>query len=191
MKTIETVCGKGLSETIQRLIENAPAQTTFNGLRVRAKYATTKPMDVSTQYWRDWEMRSFIHKHQPATIKQRAIDAAKWNKAKQIAEALRSSAPCDLSDLPAVLGWLKSYVLTADECGQSVVIEDRDRWEAAGYVPDMNLHDAFNGEDPINFAGYIVGQVMTYPHPNLILGFIEQWSTKFGPVKSPILPSLN
>ena len=52
MKTIGLLPGQRIETVARVLCCAAPARADFNGIPLRARYATTKPRDIVASYWR-------------------------------------------------------------------------------------------------------------------------------------------
>lgn len=59
MKTIELVRGRRIENIAIFLCACAPARADFNGIWIRARYATTKPRDIVAYYRRKSDERSW------------------------------------------------------------------------------------------------------------------------------------
>lgn len=58
MIELQTLPGDRIEDTAEKLVRACPARAIFNGVAVRARYATTNPRDIVTQYYRISNERS-------------------------------------------------------------------------------------------------------------------------------------
>ncbi len=182
---IDALLGGHVEEMARQLVAHAPAVCDFNGIRIRARYATTRPADIVAYYMRCLSENSITWKHSPEGRRYEAdrVQRVEMASAKmKIAMAALSSL--DFDDAGAVLGWLESVLEPADIVG---VEYDRARvqrlFAKAGWISGANTGQAFEPENSVNVAGWIVGQWLRCGYPGLGR-FISDWRAKFQAVPS-------
>lgn len=77
MQTIDIIAGTRIEDAAALLVARAPACAEFNGLRIRARYATTRPVDIVAKFFRDSETRSIVWAASPEG-KRSATKMAEW-----------------------------------------------------------------------------------------------------------------
>lgn len=181
MKTIEFYAGTRIDEAAEALVHLAPAAAMFNGIRVRARYATTKPQDIVAQFERDQTAAAIRWETSAAGKRSRADQERRWREAQALVDVcIEALTELDMADPRSVLTWVDRMSAPADHVG---VTYDHDavikQFVAAGWAPGVNCRPAFNGEDARNVAGWIVGQWLAHKWPG-VSSFIEDWRAKFG-----------
>jgi len=184
MRTIDLLAGTDIRDAAALLVASAPACADFNGIRIRARFATTNPRDIVAMYWRLSDERSYVYQCSPEG--RRAADESKRDVAAKQATVDRMMLVLpDFDNVPAVLAWVDEFTSAADRVGvmfnRSVIV---DAFKAGGWPPGINCGDDFDGDDARNFAGRIVGQVLDgyEKHgacPPIVHSFVEQWSERF------------
>ena len=175
--------GMRLDNAALLLIENAPACIVFNGILIRAKYKTTRHMDIVNQWHRVYTTEAIVYKHSPAYIKHCVDNAARTaaNQAKVDAALARLWPTTSLNFNVAsdVLTLLESIVDAADDV--DVVLDMsavKATFAAYGWETGANCGPYFNADDARNVAGWIVGQWFHCRHP-MAVEFIKDWRMKF------------
>lgn len=188
MKKLDLLPGTLISRASAMLVEQAPAHATFNGIAIRARYATTHPRDVEAHYHRLSELRSIQWRASPAGRTYAERDAREIREAQEKLDALMvllmKLSATELADTGATLAWITHAVALLDRVG---VVSDKPAivlaFEAAGWVANACCGDAFDGEDEGTFARYIVGQFLNglnhgAANPE-IMQLISDWRAKF------------
>lgn len=91
----------------------------------------------------------------------------------------------DFDDFPALLDWMCAMQNSGDDIDVELnAIKILEVFERHGYIPNMNCANAFDENDPENYLGYIVGQVLhciaSRGHINQIVHhFAKLWREKF------------
>lgn len=180
MKTIQLRLGQSIESGARELCAQAPARADFNGIMLRARYATTRPEDVAMEYGRRSRAQSAMWSP------ERTARAARW-AAEQEATRKRIAAECsalptiDWTDHAEPLAWIERVVEEniPNASGIASIFGER------GYVADACTDDAFDGENRDNVARFIVGQAMANLarvgaiHP-MCGEFVRRWRSKFG-----------
>jgi hypothetical protein len=180
MQQIDFVAGTSIHDAARKLVASAPAFGVFNGIRIRARHATTHASDVVHQFHREMDTRCVVWANS-AEGKRAAAERATEIVQKQatVDRHIERLLWLDCSDPRAVLYWLGGIVEAADDVG---VTYDRkfvvETFTARGWDPGVNCGPEFNESDARNFAGYIVGQWLECGHP-MVLDFIERWRKRF------------
>ena len=67
MKTIDFSqhVGMRIERAARLLVDNAPARGIFNGVEIRARYATTHPRDIVNEYHWQWTLRAARRANSP------------------------------------------------------------------------------------------------------------------------------
>lgn len=180
MKTMEFLPGTCIDDAAATLVANAPAQTNFNGICVRARYATTCPQDVVSQFNRDMDARSEAWANSVYGREQAAERTRhRANMQKIIDQHMERLRWIDFTNARLVLYWVGGIADAVDCLGvkynHETVIE---MFKTRGWFPNVNCDDQFNADDARNFAGWIVGQWLDCKYPGVIR-FIEQWCERF------------
>ncbi len=177
-----------LETVAAQLVEQAPACMSFNGIDIRAKYKTTRVMDIVREWERRYETQSIIHYHSPAAIKDRAdrVTELAGSQAKVDAALARlwPSTSLNFNVIEDVLAWVESIVESAEDV--DIVLDwsaMRATFAAFGWEPGANCEAYFDANDARNVAGYIVGQWLECGHPMATM-FIADWRTRFAPLAS-------
>lgn len=95
MKTLDLTVGTTIENAALKLVKQAPSRADFNGIIVRAKYATTQPADIVTQYRRELAL------HSARWSPERTARHAQW-AAEPAAAARVEGNP--IAELKALLG---------------------------------------------------------------------------------------
>lgn len=182
MQTINLTPGTTIDRAAKMLVANAPARADFNGIPIRARYATTRAADIVRHYEIRSDLRAYAYHHSPAGIAAALRDAADIAAKQDAIDSLVRGLPLlDFDNPAAVLAWVEAAADPADRVG---VHYDHgrvaDRFDAAGWPEGANCGDAFDGEDERNFAGWIVGQWLACRYPGVVR-FVAQWRAKFRP----------
>lgn len=179
MKTIEVTCGQTIEAAARKLCAAAPAKADFNGVTVRARYATTRPEDVAKEYWRRSQARSVMWSP------ERTAREARW-AAEQKATRERIAAECaalpsiDWTTHDAPLAWVERV---ADETIPNAA-DVASVFREHGYMANACTEGAYNGEDPDNAGRYIIGQAIANLdrwggiHP-MCGEFVRRWRERF------------
>lgn len=180
MRTIDLLPGTTIEDAALMLVAAAPARADFNGIRIRAKYATTNPRDIAAQYHWTLTLRAITFAHSPAGKRLAAEQEARKLAAQTAVDACLSDlTSLDFESPTAVLAWVERVANAADHIG---VVYDRgavaERFAAAGWSPGVNCGPAFDGDDARNYAGWIVGQWLSSGYPNVGM-FAEKWRARF------------
>lgn len=186
MRNIEIPPGTSIENAAELLRMNAPARGTFNGIEIVAKYSTTRPADIVAQYLRLSDERRDAYDRSPAA-KAREEERVK-NVAKQQAivdaciaglYALKLDAADTCDAIDTVLAWTERM---ADAANYVDVKYDHDTlvwyFAAHGWSAGANCGSDFDGEDPRNVAGWIVGQWLKCRYPAVDV-FVADWREKF------------
>jgi hypothetical protein len=190
MRTIELLPGTTIDRAAALLVKRAPACADFNGIAIRARYATTRPLDIVARFQRLCGLRAIQWRASPEGRAQAERDAREIREQQANVDALVAELPAlDLASPDAALGWLASAIGPLDRCGVRV---DRgaiaQAFEAAGWVAGACCDDAFDGESADVFARWIVGQFLSglkgpAVYPGLV-GFVDDWRAKFRAVEA-------
>ncbi len=180
MQTITFNAGSHIEDVAATLVANAPARTDFNGITLRARYATTQARDiVAHMIWRS-DLRSIAYQHSPAG-KRTALDAEANRAVAQVTidAHVRLLLDLDFSSVDVVLAWVAGIADASDHVGVRLNRAGlREMFENGGWPVGVNCGADFNADDERNFAGWIVGQWLDCWHP-MVSGFVEQWRAKF------------
>lgn len=65
MKTIELLAGTHIVTAAAHLVAHAPARADFNGITIRARYATTKPSDIVSRFRYLCDLRAVAYSESP------------------------------------------------------------------------------------------------------------------------------
>lgn len=187
MKTIEFYPGTNIDEAAEALVRQAPAAAMFNGIRLRARYATTSPRDIVAQFQRNLDEQHIRWTNSAAGKRSRAEQERRRQEAQALVDAcIEDLTGLDMGDPWSVLAWVDRMSGPADHVD---VTYDHEgvvrRFVAAGWKPGANCKPHFDGEDARNFAGWIVGQWLASRWPS-VSSFIEDWRAKFGPCDSEV-----
>ena len=187
MRTIELLAGTSIQKAAETLVQHAPAAGDFNGVRIRARYATTRPTDIVREYRSRCELRAITYRHSDAWKRaeverlernarnQAIVDAC---KAKLSALPLSSST---IHDLHTVLKWCARIAEASDWTG--VVLDKeavRERFSEYGWQRGAYCEAEFIADDPRAVAGYIVGQWLECWYPAVDM-FLAKWRAQFLP----------
>lgn len=82
-----------------------------------------------------------------------------------------------------LIKWVGKFVVVTDHIGVKVDREYVHKLlESRGYAKNAHLNQPKDYyQIPGNFAGYIIGQFMDYPHPNVISRFCNDYVNRFSP----------
>lgn len=181
MKTIEFYPGTNIDEAAEALVRQAPAAAMFNGIRLRARYATTSPRDIVAQFQRNLDEQHIRWTNRVAGKLSRAAQERRRQEAQALVDAcIEDLTGLDMGDPWSVLQWVDRMVSPADHVG---VMYDHGevvrRFVAAGWEPGANCKPDFDGEDARNYAGWIVGQWLASKWPG-VSTFVASWQERFG-----------
>jgi hypothetical protein len=181
MKTIELTCGTHIDAAAVRLVQNAPARSEFNGIPIRARYATTCPRDIVREWERRMETLSVIYRNSPAGKRADADRLTDILDAQLKIDICLAALPdLDITDPGAVLSWIVDMAEPSDRVG---VTFDKpglvELFARHGWGANVNCGEDFDGDDARNVAGWIVGQWLHCGYP-IVTRFAEQWRAKFG-----------
>lgn len=180
MQTIDLTPGTTIDRAAKMLVAKAPARADFNGIPIRARFATTRPEDVERHYLIRSDLRAYAYQHSPAGIaaaKRDAEDIAA--KQGQIDALMTALSSLDFADSAAVLTWVEAASDPADRIGVKVPMgEIAQAFGSRGWHAGANCGEDFDGEDERNFAGWIAGQWLATRWP-LVARFIADWRAKF------------
>lgn len=178
MKTIYIPPWTTIERAAKTLVAKAPACADFNGIRIRARYATTRPEDVERHYQIRDDMRSYVRRNSPAGIAAALRDAADIAAKQDAIDSLvRGLSLLDFNNPVAVLAWVEAAAASR-RIGVDYDHGFVERsFEAAGWPKSVNCGDAFNAEDARNVAGWIVGQWLECGLQVDL--FIADWRAKF------------
>lgn len=180
MQTIELSPGTTIENAARQLVGGAPARADFNGIRIRARYATTNPRDIVAQYHRDSEFRGIVWRNSPEGRRVAAETEARTSALQVRADRLIALLPSlDMSDPAAVLAWVADMAdpgrdLGVDYDHKAVVWH----FAAHGWGVGVNCGQDFRADDARNFAGWIVGQWLHRRYPG-VARFVDDWRKKF------------
>lgn len=180
MQTIDLLPGTSIDRAAALLVASAPARADFNGVPIRARYATTRPRDIIAHFLRLSDER---------TVRWRNSVEGKRVLAEQEAKRLEMQARADecmglldvmpLAEPRSALMWIARMAPAADRIGIAFDKgEVRRAFARAGWIPGANCGPDFNGEDARNFAGWIIGQWLACWWPGVAM-FVDQWRAKF------------
>jgi hypothetical protein len=180
MKRLEFLAGTRINEAAHELVLHAPACADFNGITIRARYATTNPSDIVAKFTRDTDNRHVAWTQSRAGRAAAADMEARRRAMQNVMDGLLAALPMvDMTSPIAVLTWVKAALRPADMAtvtyDHEMVVE---RFRAHGWEPGANCDDDFRPEDARNVAGWIVGQWLVCRHP-MLERFIEDWANKF------------
>ena len=181
MRSIIFTAGTSIDNAARALVSNAPARGEFNGIAIRARYATTNPRDIVARYHIMTELRGIVWQASPEGRRIRAEQERRTAEAQSTMDRLVDLLPdLPMTEPASVLAWVREAAGPADRIG---VRWDRDavkaHFAANGWLPGVNCGEAFNGDDARNFAGWIVGQWLKYGFPG-VDRFVDDWRAKFG-----------
>lgn len=189
MKFYECPVGMSIEQAATLLVKRAPAYTNFNGVKIRARYATTNPRDIVVRYhYLLWE-KDVAYDVSPAGKAWAAQMEARRVEYQMRTDALLAG----LDAIPEwnarnVLAWVEAFA----ECSRiNGVAFDAprlvERFAEHGWYPMENCGEDFHEDDADNHAHWIVGQVlfgwrlkkMAMDHDD-IGRFSNAWRKKFG-----------
>ncbi len=188
MTHLDLLPGDSIDRAAVMLVRHAPARADFNGVAIRARYATTKPRDIVARYHHLLELRVIQWQASPAGRAHAEQDAHEIREAQAALDAAMADLhTLDFASLDAVLAWIDRVIDPLDRVGvRKDTSTIRTAFEAHGYLPNDYTGDAFDGEDEAIYARWIVGQVLDMLRATgCVRGgmrhFIAEWRTKFGP----------
>lgn len=189
MKTIDFSAhvGMRIDRAAQLLVDNAPARGLFNGVSIRARYATTHPRDLVNEYHWQRTLRDIRYAHSPkGKAEQREREQRRIERQSQV-DVLVASLPIFGDPLSVVL-WIRAMIEAMDMVGVLVPTSQIARaFRDHGYRRDMCTGDDYNHDDIHNTACYLAGQFLAILEPNSLGGntlrflcdqWIERWSPK-------------
>lgn len=180
MMNIELNVGTSIAEAAAMLVRNAPAAADFNGIRIRARFATTRPVDLVRHYHAEMDRRSVVWQHSPAGKRCAADTEERKASAQRVIDiGLDVLRDLDFVDMGAVVDWCAGMSGAVDRVGvrfdkPSIVATFEDR----GWPPGVNCGETFDRNDARNFAGWIVGQWLASWHP-IMKKFSDEWRARF------------
>lgn len=179
MQTLIPIAGTRIEDAAAMLVAHAPARATFNGIPIRARYATTRPEDIVRHFLWNLELRSITWNHSPAGVatKMRAAEAQDAAQ-RTIVACLERLPSLDMTDSAAVLSWVGEMTDPVYHVGVDYDHGATVAWfAAAGWLENENCNEAFDGTNAVNFAHWIVGQWLASKAP--VGRFIRDWQAKF------------
>jgi hypothetical protein len=180
MNRLSFLPGTSIKEAAHELVLHAPARADFNGIAIRARYATTRPRDIVAQYEHATNARQIAWKHSKAGKAVAADLEARRVAMQNVMDGLLATLPTvDMGSPIAVLTWVKAALRPADTVGvvydhAAVVL----RFRVHGWDVGANCNEDFKPWNARNVAGWIVGQWLEHRYPGLDR-FIEDWADKF------------
>lgn len=190
MNSVHIPAGMHIDDAVHVMVEQAvlagsEAVSEFNGITLVVS-PDAKPDAVLAEYHRLADERSESYRTSPrgrkaAADRADAIVQAQATHDRQLA----ALATLDFANQTAVLVWLSAIQSATDTVGVHVA---RERILSAfadkGMMPNVNVDEQFNADDPDNVFGYLVGQALDGLtcggiHP-VFHRFAEEWRAKFG-----------
>lgn len=189
MKTLDFRPGTHIDAAIAYLVDHAPARTEFNGVWIRARYATTKAVDVAARYQRLCEDRSYRFRTSPEGRRQTALGVQDIATKQATVDRMLLALP-DFTDPAVVIDWCAAFVDATDRMGVRFDHAARRAlvatFAAHGWHRGVYCDERFDEHDARIYAWWIVGQVMdgyaqSSPAPNFIARFARLWRERFVP----------
>lgn len=183
MREIVFDAGTNVDRAARMLVAHAPACGDFNGVRMRAKYATTRAHDVVKQWQRTFDEHARLWRRSPDGQRYAREAEARVAEAQRTVDdcvaTLERVGPGVFRAPRALLSWLDRMAPAADHVGAKY---DHDGlvllFATNGWAANANCDDKFDENDARNFAGWIVGQWLASRWPGVAI-FIEQWRERF------------
>jgi hypothetical protein len=178
MRTLNLTVGTDILRAAEMLVLSAPAYAEFNGVPIRARYATTRPRDIVAHFRRLCDKHSAAYQNSPEG--KREAEESRLDIVAKQATVDRLCAGLPNFQLPGdVLAWIEEIAPAADRIG---VVCDRSKltlqFAIGKYYSNANCDDHFNGDDPINFARWIVGQWLSSGNSKIVM-YIRHWRERF------------
>lgn len=183
--------GMGISQAAEMLVRHWPARGVFNGIPIRARYATTHPCDIVRQYWWERDLKDIRYRHSAEGKCEAAEYVEKVRRKQAILNDLVSTRLPTFNDPEAVVQWVAEVVRASDLMGVFVDPYIAHVLNGAGFTADMNSDEHYQPDDPANSAGWIVGQFLAaLPTKNWsgIHDFCEEWLKRWTPVEASPAP---
>lgn len=182
MKTIEFMPGETIESAASKLVAAAPAQGTFNGIKLTVNENYIGSDHVVFDYRLKYAGRAATYAASPEGKRAAAEAVERLAQAQATVDVhVFSLAHLDFADTDAVIAWVAGVADAADHVDIKLNRAAlREMFVFSGWGIGVNCGRDFDGEDERNFAGWIVGQWLDCWHP-MVNGFIEQWRTKFRP----------
>ena len=182
MKTIEFMPGETIESAARKLVAAAPAQGTFNGIKLTVNENYIGSDHVVFDYKLKCAGRAATYAASPEGKRAAAEAAERYVQAQATVDAhVLAIAHLNFADTDAILSWVEGVAIAADhiniELDRAAL---RNVFGNGGWVIGVNCGADFKADDERNFAGWIVGQWLNCWSP-MVGGFIEQWRTKFRP----------
>lgn len=182
MQTIEFMPGETIESAARKLVAAAPAQGTFNGIKLTVNENYIGSDHVVFDYRLKYAGRAATYAASPEGKRAAAEAVERPLQAQATVDAhVLSLAHLNFADTDAVLSWVEGVAIAADHIDIGLDRAAlRNVFGTGGWEIGVNCGRDFDGEDERNFAGWIVGQWLDCWCP-MVTGFIEQWRTKFRP----------
>lgn len=177
MRTIDILPGTDIEHAAQILCAHAPARFNFNGIEVKARYATTRPADLVIAWRRKMDARAV--QWSPERTARERRDAEEVKAAQAATDALLAALPSlDWSDHAAPIGWLCAFSVSADRVGVRFdAASVMSIFTANGYAVNVYCGEAFDPASRDIYARWLVGQGLSgiadgyAPH-----GMVREWA---------------
>lgn len=185
MKTIQMMPGESIDYAARTLVAVAPACAMFNDIKIRARYATTRPADIVSRFGRLLAERAYAYRMSPMGKADDVRSQADIAEKQTIINRMLDEFP-DFTDCAAVLTWIDAFAWAADRVGVTFEFGAMlPTFALEGWPAGVNCGDAFDSEDPRNVAGWIVGQALdcyqkSGSAPGVLHKFVADWRARFG-----------
>lgn len=191
MNVYEMTPSQHIDKTVERMIALAKetkgeVRTKFNGIELVATEDSIFENMIEDFKIKMEESRK-EYRESPEGQRLKRESEERKQESQQKADALMEELPSlDFNNQEAVLNWICEFQEPSDHIG---VITDNEKvlkiFSENGYQPNVNVGEAFNGEDRDNFARYIVGQALDGLQGNvgainqIVHKFTDDWKKKF------------
>jgi hypothetical protein len=165
-------------------LEHGEAEGSFNDIPLRARRGMSADAVVRA-FEEQSNARSEAYRNSPAG---KAAERARQERVAEMQaehdRLLADLATLDFGSDVAVLDWLCAMQEPSDHVGVKVAKDEiLSAFRAAGFEPNVNAGDAYNGEDRDNAFRYLVGQALDglerVAIHGILLKFAAEWRRKF------------
>lgn len=163
----------------------AKVQIECNGILVEVT-ARDNPVTLYQKWEREMDRRAAEYRRSPEGRRAAAEAAARLQSYQQQMDRLMEELPnLDFSDMGALIDWLDRLADPSDHIGVPTPAEEIvSAFIEHGFVPNANTKGQFNGDDPENYARWLIGQALDGLNTmGAIHGvyhkFAKEWKEKF------------
>ncbi len=188
MKTIDFSkhVGMRIERAAQFLVDHAPARGLFNGVEIRARYATTHPRDIVNEYHWQWTLRDIRYANSAKGKAERREREQEIARRQARVDDLIANLPIFGDPLSVVL-WIRALSEAMNMVGVVVPSAQIERlFNDHGYWQGRCEGDDYRHDDIHNTSCYLAGQFLAIlngdrPGGGMFLVLCDRWIERWSP----------